>query len=56
MTSMTEQLGRSVSIPEVKQPLADAFESTFDTELETTSEEELVHSEKQNSAATARRG
>jgi lipoate-protein ligase B len=42
MTSMTEQLGRQVSISEVKGPLTRIFESVFDTRLETTSEEKLA--------------
>jgi len=42
MTSMTEQLGREVSISEVKRPLVHAFESVFDTELQTTSEGKLT--------------
>lgn len=37
MTSMTEQLGRSVSVSEVKKPLSSAFAHVFATELETTS-------------------
>jgi hypothetical protein len=42
MTSMVEQLGRQVSISEVKEPLANAFEHVFATELETTSDEKLT--------------
>jgi lipoate-protein ligase B len=42
MTSMTEQLGRQVSISDVKGPLTRIFESVFDTRLETTREEKLV--------------
>jgi lipoate-protein ligase B len=42
MTSMVEQLGRQVSITEVKEPLANAFEHVFTTELETKSEKELT--------------
>lgn len=42
MTSMTDQLGRQVSISEVKEPLARAFAHVLDTELKTTSEEELT--------------
>jgi lipoate-protein ligase B len=42
MTSMVEQLGRQVSITEVKEPLANAFEHVFATELETTSEKKLA--------------
>jgi len=41
MTSMTEQLGRGVSISEVKALLIHCFENVFDTELETTREEAL---------------
>jgi len=36
MTSMTKELGRSVSIPEVKGPLTNIFGRIFDTELEQT--------------------
>ena len=43
MTSITEQLGRQVSISEVKGPLTHAFEHVFATELETTSEEKLTY-------------
>jgi len=42
MTSMTEQLGRRVSMAEVKRPLISAFEHVFATELEMTSEEKLT--------------
>ncbi len=42
MTSMTEELGRQVSISEVKEPLSHVFESVFETRLETTSEETLT--------------
>jgi lipoate-protein ligase B len=42
MTSMAEQLGRQVSITEVKEPLANAFEHVFVTELETTSDKKLT--------------
>jgi len=42
MTSMTEQLGRQVSISEVKGPLTNAFEHVFATKLETTSEKNLT--------------
>ena len=42
MTSMTDQLGRQVSISEVKEPLARAFAHVLDTELKTTSEEKLT--------------
>ena len=42
MTSMVEQLRRQVSITEVKEPLANAFEQVFATELETTSEKKLT--------------
>jgi lipoate-protein ligase B len=38
MTSMTEQLGRPVTLSEVKGPLANAFAHVFATELETTDE------------------
>jgi lipoate-protein ligase B len=41
MTSMTEQLGRPVSVSEVKGPLANAFAHVFATELETTDEKTL---------------
>jgi lipoate-protein ligase B len=39
MTSMTERLGRQVSIESVKRPLTDAFQHVLATELETTHEE-----------------
>lgn len=42
MTSMTEQLGKELSISEVKGPLTRIFESIFETELEITSEETLT--------------
>jgi lipoate-protein ligase B len=42
MTSMTEQLGRQVSISEVKGHLTRVFESVFETRLETTSEGKLA--------------
>jgi lipoate-protein ligase B len=42
MTSMVEQLGREVSVSEVKEPLANAFEHVFATELETTSDKKLT--------------
>jgi len=42
MTSMTEQLGRPVSVSEVKKPLTSAFAHVFATELETKSEETLT--------------
>ena len=42
MTSMTEQLGRPVSISEAKEPLEDAFAHVFATELETISEKSLT--------------
>lgn len=42
MTSMTEHLGRQVSISEVKGPLVRVFESVFDTRLERASEEKLA--------------
>jgi lipoate-protein ligase B len=42
MTSMAEQLGRQVSVSEVKEPLANAFERIFATELETTSDKKLA--------------
>jgi lipoate-protein ligase B len=41
MTSMTEQLGRPVSVSEVKGPVANAFAHVFATELETTDEKTL---------------
>ena len=39
---MTEQLGRPVSVSEVKGPLANAFAHVFATELETTDEKTLT--------------
>jgi lipoate-protein ligase B len=45
MTSMTEQLGRRVSVSEVKRPLANAFAHVFATELETTEETTLTDAE-----------
>lgn len=42
MTSITEQLGKRVSISEVKEPLMQVFEKVFDTKLEATSEETLT--------------
>jgi len=42
MTSMTEQLGKELSISEVKGPLTRIFGSVFETELEITSEETLT--------------
>jgi lipoate-protein ligase B len=42
MTSMAERLGRQVSISEVKEPLTNAFEHVFATELETTSDTKLT--------------
>jgi lipoate-protein ligase B len=42
MTSMAEQLGRQVSISEVKEPLTNSFEHVFATELETTSDKKLT--------------
>ena len=42
MTSITEQLGRPVSISEVKEPIRNAFENVFATKLEPASEEELT--------------
>jgi lipoate-protein ligase B len=41
MTSMAEQLGREISISEVKEPLTNAFEHVFATKLETTSDKKL---------------
>ena len=41
MTSMKEQLGRGVSMSEVKAPLKRAFESAFKTTLELTPENEI---------------
>lgn len=41
MTSMKEQLGKEVSIADVKGPLTPIFGKIFDTELEITSEEAL---------------
>lgn len=51
MTSMTDQLGRQVSISEVKGPLARVFESVFDTEIETTSEEDLTDLQKPDTSS-----
>ena len=42
MTSITEQLGRPVSISEVKGPIRNAFEHVFATILEPASEEKLT--------------
>jgi len=42
MTSITEQLGRPVSISEVKGPIRNAFEHVFTTKLEPASEEKLT--------------
>ena len=42
MTSITEQLGRPVSISEVKAPIRNAFEHVFATKLEPASEEKLT--------------
>jgi len=42
MTSMKEQLGREVSLSEVKGPLERAFQNTFETTLELTSEKEIT--------------
>jgi lipoate-protein ligase B len=42
MTSMTEQLGRPVSVSEVKKPLTSAFARVFATQLETRNEETLT--------------
>ncbi len=53
MTSMTEQLGKQVSIAEVKGPLTSAFKHVFVTEVETTSEEELSHMGKDSHSVTA---
>jgi lipoate-protein ligase B len=50
MTSMTEQLGRQVSIPEVKGPLTHAFEKAFGTQLETMSEKEITDLRKPNAS------
>jgi lipoate-protein ligase B len=51
MTSMTEQLGRPVSVSEVKKPLTGAFGRVFATELETTSEETLTGLENRGTKA-----
>ncbi len=51
MTSITEHLGRQVSIPEVKGPLTNAFEHVFATELETTSEKKLTDLMKSDASA-----
>jgi len=48
MTSMKEQLGREISIADVKGPLIDAFGKVFDTELEVTSEEALKDLQRPN--------
>lgn len=50
MTSMTEQLGRQVSIPEVKGPLTRAFERTFRTRLEMISEKQMMDLHKANAS------
>lgn len=42
MTSMKEQLGREVSISEIKEPLERAFEKTFETTLQLTNEKEIM--------------
>jgi lipoate-protein ligase B len=42
MTSITEQLGRPVSISAVKGPIVNAFEHVFATKLEPASEEKLT--------------
>lgn len=52
MTSMTDQLGRQVSISEVKGPLTSAFEHVFATRLEITGEEKLIDLVRSNTAAT----
>jgi len=39
---MKEQLGREVSLSEVKGPLERAFQNTFETTLELTSEKEIT--------------
>ena len=46
MTSMTEQLGRQVSVSEVKCPLTSVFGRLFNTELETTTEDRLTSLQK----------
>ena len=56
MTSMTEQLGRQVSISEVKGPLTNAFEHVFATELETTNEKMLTDLLKSDASARTSRG
>jgi len=53
MTSMTEQLGKQVSMAEVKGPLTSAFKHVFATELETTSEEELSNMGKNSHSIAA---
>jgi len=54
MTSMTEQLGRPVSVSEVKKPLTSAFARVFATELETTSEETLAGLENRRTPSLSR--
>jgi lipoate-protein ligase B len=51
MTSITEQLGRQVSISEVKGPLASAFKHAFETEFETTTEGSLTRFETMDTSA-----
>jgi len=48
MTSMKEQLGREISIADVKGPLIHTFGQVFDTELEVTSEEALKDLQRAN--------
>lgn len=56
MTSITEQLGRQVSVSEVKGPLTNAFEHVFATELETTNEKMLTDLVKSDASARTSRG
>jgi len=51
MTSMTDQLGRQVSISEVKEPLARVFKKVFDTEIEKTNEEMLTERQKPDASS-----
>jgi len=53
MTSITEQLGRQVSISEVKGPLTSAFQHVFDTQFETTTEGALARFERMDASAGA---
>jgi lipoate-protein ligase B len=51
MTSMTDQLGRQVSISEVKEPLARVFKKVFDTEIEKTNEEMFTERQKPDASS-----